>query len=380
MKTISIFGSTGSIGTQTVDILRGLPEYSALTLTAASNVSRMEEQARLLKPRAVCLYEEEAARALRLKLADMPLTVFSGEEGLLKMIEEYPADVSVLAISGMIALKPALALAKQGGTLAIASKEPLVCAGHLIMPLARSRGTRVLPVDSEHCAVFQCLTGEDPQGIRRLWLTASGGPFRGKSRRELADIRPEDALRHPNWSMGRKITVDSATMANKGLEVMEAHQLFGVPYENIRAVVHPQSIIHSMAEFTDGSVKAQLGVPDMRIPIEYALRYPARGPMLSRELDFWQLGDLHFEKPDTEAFPALELAYRAGQAGGTLPTVFNAADEWAVDAFLKGRLFFLQIADVIGEAMARHTILPEPSLETILETESAVRAYLSEGL
>ena len=374
-KKICILGCTGSIGRQTLDVIRKSGAYAVTGLAAGRDAAALEAQAREFGPVRVFLWDEEAARDLKARLRDMapPPEILCGPEGMRELIQAEPADIFAISISGMIALRPVLQAIETGARIALSNKESIVTAGHIMIDAVKRFGAQLIPVDSEHSAVFQCLEGEDRASVRQLIITASGGPFRGRTRGQLEAVRPEQALRHPNWSMGAKITVDSATLANKGLEVMEAHHLFGVDYDRIRVAVHPQSVIHSMVEFTDGAVKAQLGVPDMRLPIEYALGYPHRGTLITQPLDVWHMPDLHFEEPDTETFPALALAYEAGRTGGTLPTVFNAADELAVARFLRGELRFLQIADFIASAMAKHRLIPDPSLDDILETERWVR-------
>jgi len=379
MRRLSILGSTGSVGRQTLDVVRKTGGFRVTALAARSSVDLLEKQAREFRPGLVCAYEEAAAADLKVRLADTDIRVVSGPEGLLKAAAGVPADLVSVSILGMIGLGPTMAAIEAGRDIAIANKETLVTAGHLIVPLAEKAGIRLLPVDSEHGALFQCLQGEDRSRIRELILTASGGPFRGRKWADLKDITPADALRHPNWSMGAKITVDSSTLVNKGLEVMEAHWLYGVPYGRIRVVIHPQSIVHSLVEFTDGSVKAQLAVPDMRLPIQYALYSPERQEAVCGHLDLWEMQDLHFEKPDFENFPGLGLAYEAGKAGGSLPTVYNAANEWAVARFLQGKLGYTQIVDTIEGAMAAHRRIPDPSLEEVLAAEAEVRARLDKG-
>ena len=378
-KKLCILGSTGSIGRQTLDVVRqSAGDYEVTGLAAGSGGKVLEVQIRAFKPRRVCLFQEAAARDLRQRLGDMsgPPEILSGMEGLRALIQEEKADIYAVSISSMIALKPTLWAIETGARIALSNKESIVTAGHLMMEAVKRCGAELIPVDSEHSAVFQCLAGEKKQAIRQLLITASGGPFRGWSRQQLAAVTPAMALKHPNWAMGAKITVDSATLANKGLEVMEAHHLFGVDYDRIRVAVHPQSIIHSMVEFRDGAVKAQLGVPDMRLPIEYAMGYPERGGLMTEALDFWNMPDLHFEKPDTETFPALALAYQAGRIGGTMPTVFNMADEQAVAAFLREEISFPAITEAIGEAMARHRVNLNPSIDEIL----ALQEEMAESL
>ncbi len=379
MRRLSILGSTGSIGRQTLDVVRKTGGFRVTALAARSSVDLLEKQAREFRPGLVCAYEEAAAADLKVRLADTDIRVVSGPEGLLEAAAGVPADLVSVSILGMIGLGPTMAAIEASRDIAIANKETLVTAGHLIVPLAEKAGIRLLPVDSEHGALFQCLQGEDRSRLRELILTASGGPFRGRKWADLKDITPADALRHPNWSMGAKITVDSSTLVNKGLEVMEANWLYGVPYGRIRVVIHPQSIVHSLVEFTDGSVKAQMAVPDMRLPIQYALYYPERQEAVCGHLDLWEMQDLHFEKPDFENCPGLGLAYEAGKAGGSLPTVYNAANEWAVARFLQGKLGYTQIVDTIEGAMAAHRRIPDPSLEEVLAAEAEVRARLDKG-
>lgn len=376
MIEIAILGSTGSIGTQTLEVVRANGDIKVTALAAGSNIGLLERQIREFKPKLACVWEEDKARELRISIKDMPVRVVSGMEGLLEMAVEPESRLFVTAIVGMIGIRPTIAAMEAGKDIALANKETLVTAGHLIMPLAKERGVRILPVDSEHSAIFQCLNGEDRAHIRKLLLTASGGPFRGRTKEQMREVRPEDALKHPNWSMGKKITIDSATMVNKGLEVMEAKWLFGVEPEHIRVVIQPKSIIHSMVEFEDGAVMAQLGTPDMKLPIQYALYYPERRFLAGDRLDFWELGSITFEKPDMESFEGLSLAYEAMRAGGSMPTVFNAANELAVSAFLAGRLPFLGIAEAIGKAMRAHRVTENPSVEEILETEQWVRQEL----
>ncbi|MCI9485657.1 MAG: 1-deoxy-D-xylulose-5-phosphate reductoisomerase [Lachnospiraceae bacterium] len=372
MKQISILGSTGSIGTQTLEVVRENPDLSVTALAAGRNAELLEAQAREFRPRLVSLQDERAAGELKIRLADTDIRVLSGMDGLLAAATEQEAQVVVTAVVGMIGIRPTIAAIEAGKDIALANKETLVTAGHLIMPLAKEKGVRILPVDSEHSAIFQCLNGERGNRLAKILLTASGGPFRGKSKAELKTVRLEDALKHPNWSMGHKITIDSSTLVNKGLEVMEAKWLFGVGVDDVQVVVQPQSIIHSMVQFEDGAVMAQLGVPDMKLPIEYALFYPERRQMSGERLDFWSLGSLDFEAPDFENFPGLAMAYAAGRTGGTMPTVFNAANEWAVAAFLGGKIAYPDITAIIGESMARHITKQNPDLEEILLTETEV--------
>lgn len=369
MKNIAILGSTGSIGTQTLEIVRNNKDLKVVALAARSSAERLEEQIREFSPKIAVMYDEEAAKELRVKVADLPVKVLSGMEGLLEVAVMPEADVLLTAVVGMIGIRPTLAGIEAGKTIALANKETLVCAGHLIMPLAKKKGVAILPVDSEHSAIFQSLNGEPRERLSKILLTASGGPFRGKKREELINVSPEDALRHPNWSMGRKITIDSSTLVNKGLEVMEAGWLFDVPVSKIQVVVQPQSVIHSMVEYVDGGIMAQLGTPDMKLPIQYALFYPDRRPMQGERLDFYKLGQITFEAPDTETFKALPLAYEAAEVGGSMPTVYNAANERAVSLFLNGRISYLQITEIIEACMERHRAIPMPDVEQILAAE-----------
>ena len=377
MKKIAVLGSTGSIGTQTLEIVRNNPELCVVALAAGNSVEKMEEQIREFKPHVAGMGSEEAARELRTRVADIPVKIVSGMEGLLEIATLRESQVLVTAIVGMIGIRPTIAAIEAGKDIALANKETLVTAGHIIIPLAAKCGVSILPVDSEHSAIFQSLNGEPRERISKILLTASGGPFRGKRREELAGIQVEDALKHPNWAMGRKITIDSSTLVNKGLEVMEAKWLFGVELDQIQVVVHPQSVIHSMVEYVDGAVMAQLGTPDMKLPIQYALFYPDRKPMNGKKLDFYELGQLTFEKPDLENFPGLRLAYEAQRTGGSMPTVYNAANEKAVGLFLDRKIPYLQITELIAEAMAQHRVIENPSVEDILATESAVYEYIS---
>lgn len=369
MRQIAILGSTGSIGTQTLDVIREHGDFDVVGLAARHNTGLLEKQIREFHPRLAVLYDEKCAADLRERVGDTGTEVLSGMEGLLAMSAMPEAEILVTAIVGMIGIRPTIAAIEAGKDIALANKETLVTAGHLIMPLAKAKGVRILPVDSEHSAIFQCLHGERHDQVHKLLITASGGPFRGRSREELVHVRPEDALKHPNWSMGRKITIDSATLVNKGLEVMEARWLFDMPLERIEVVVQPQSVIHSMVEFEDGAVMAQLGTPDMRIPIQYALYYPERPHLSGRRLDFKTLREIHFEQPDTDTFRGLPMAIEAAKTGGSMPTVFNAANERAVALFLAGKIGFLEIYDIIGDCMAAHTVTPNPDLDRILEVE-----------
>ena len=377
MKKIAILGSTGSIGTQTLEVVRANPDLRVVALAAGSSVEKMEEQIREFHPAVAGMWTEEAAADLRSRVSDLPVKVVAGMEGLLEIAVLEEAQVLVTAIVGMIGIRPTIAAIEAGKDLALANKETLVTAGHIIMPLAKKCGVSILPVDSEHSAIFQSLNGEPADKIEKILLTASGGPFRGKSRRELEDIRVEDALKHPNWSMGRKITIDSSTLVNKGLEVMEAKWLFDVDLDRIQVVVHPQSIIHSAVQYVDGAIIAQLGTPDMKLPIQYALFYPDRRPMEGKRVDFFELGQITFEKPDMETFTGLKLAYQAAKAGGSMPTVFNAANEKAVGLFLDRKIRYPRITELIEECMEHHKLVKEPSVEEILRTEQEVYEYIA---
>ena len=377
MKNIAILGSTGSIGTQTLEIVRKQPELNVVALAAGSSVELMEAQIREFKPLIAGMWLEKAAADLRERVADLDVRIVSGMEGLLEIAVLPQAQVLVTAIVGMIGIRPTIAAIEAGKDIALANKETLVTAGHIIMPLAKKCGVAILPVDSEHSAIFQSLNGEPAGRISKILLTASGGPFRGKKREELAAIQVEDALKHPNWAMGRKITIDSSTLVNKGLEVMEAKWLFGVELEQIQVIVHPQSIIHSMVEYVDGAIIAQLGTPDMKLPIQYALFYPDRKPMEGKRVDFFALGQITFEKPEMETFPGLRLAYEAQTAGGSMPTVYNAANEKAVGLFLDRKIKYLQIPELIAESMAQHKVIPNPTVDEILAAEAEVYEYIS---
>ena len=375
-RKIGILGSTGSIGTQTLEIVRSNPDFKVIALAAGSNVDLMEKQAREFQPELCVMWTEEAAKGLRLRLSDTSVKVLAGMDGLLALAVMPEMQILVTAIVGMIGLRPTIAAIKAGKIIALANKETLVTAGHIIMPLAAKMEVPILPVDSEHSAIFQSMCGQSRKKVSKILLTASGGPFRGKKRQELLDITVEDALKHPNWSMGRKITIDSATLVNKGLEVIEAKWLFEVEPENIQVVVHPQSVIHSMVEYVDGAVIAQLGVPDMKLPIQYALTYPDRRPMEGKKLDFYELSSMTFEKPDTDTFRGLSMAYDAIAAGGSMPTVFNAANEKAVSLFLNREIKFLEIYDLIQGAMNNHKVKENPTVEEILEAEAEAYEYI----
>ena len=371
MKTIAILGSTGSIGTQTLEVVRENGDIRVLGIAAGENIALLEEQIREFHPKKAAVWSEEKAKELRMKTADTDTKIVSGMEGLIEIAVMEDTEILVTAIVGMIGIRPTIEAIKAGKDIALANKETLVSAGHLIMPLAERKEVRILPVDSEHSAIFQSLQGNDKSSVKKILLTASGGPFRGRKQEELLEIRVEDALKHPNWTMGAKITIDSSTMVNKGLEVIEAKWLFGVDVDDVQVVVQPQSIIHSMVEYKDGAILAQLGTPDMKLPIQYALYYPERRYLPGERLDFWSIGKLDFEKPDMDTFYGLRLAYSAGRQGGTLPTVFNAANELAVSMFLKGEVKYLEISEIIEDCMSAHKNIKEPSLEEILETEAA---------
>ncbi|MDE7205826.1 MAG: 1-deoxy-D-xylulose-5-phosphate reductoisomerase [Lachnospiraceae bacterium] len=376
MKKIAILGSTGSIGTQTLEIVRDNPDLDVVGLAAGTNIDLFEKQVREFCPKLVSLQSEEACKDLKERLADMQVEIVCGMDGLIQIAEMEESDVLVTAIVGMIGIRPTIAAINQHKDIALANKETLVTAGHIIMPLAEKMGVSILPVDSEHSAIFQSMQGENRERVSKLLITASGGPFRGKTRAELENVRLEDALHHPNWSMGNKITIDSATLVNKGLEVMEAKWLFGVDLENIQVVVHPQSIIHSMVEYVDGGIMAQLGTPDMKLPIQYALFYPDRRPMKGKRVDFYALGSITFEKPDMETFTGLKLAMRAAKEGGSVPTVFNAANERAVSLFLNRKIRFLQIPEIIEMCMDAHKRIASPDVEEILASEQETYEFI----
>ena len=376
IKRIGVLGSTGSIGTQTLEIVRNNKDLQITALAAGTSVILMEQQIREFLPQLAVMWTEEAARDLKERVADLPVKVLCGMDGLLTLAAMEDMDILVTAIVGMIGIRPTIAAISAGKTIALANKETLVTAGHIIMPLAAEKKVPILPVDSEHSAIFQSMNGENRKRVSKILLTASGGPFRGKKREELADITVEDALKHPNWSMGRKITVDSSTLVNKGLEVIEAKWLFNVEPENIQVVVQPQSVIHSMVEFKDGGIIAQLGTPDMRLPIQYALYYPHRRYLAGDRLDFSKLGQITFEEPDMETFLGLPMAIQASREGGSMPTVFNAANELAVKKFLHREIRFLDIYDIIGQAMERHIKIKHPQLEDILAVENETYQWI----
>lgn len=381
MKKIAIMGSTGSIGTQTLEIVRENQKYDewaldVVALSAGSNVSLLAKQILEFHPSLAVIAQEEDVSRLRELIGDEPVEILCGMDGLLALATHPDSDILVTAIVGMIGIRPTIAAMKAGKDIALANKETLVTAGHLIMPLAKQMGVSILPVDSEHSAIFQALHGEHASQVHKLLITASGGPFRGRTKNELENVCVEDALKHPNWSMGRKITIDSATLVNKGLEVLEAHWLFDMDFDDIEVIVQPQSLIHSMVEFRDGAVMAQLGTPDMRVPIQYALYYPDRVFLPGDRLDFSAIRSITFEQPDTDVFLGLPLAICAGRIGGSMPVVLNAANEYAVARFLEKRIQFLDIYRMIEMAMDAHSMIKDPSLEEILETEKWVYQYL----
>ncbi len=376
MKKIAILGSTGSIGTQTLEIVRYNRDIQVTALAAGSNIGLLEEQIREFAPKVACVWDEARAAELRVKVADLEVKVVSGMDGLIQAATEPEAEIVVTAVVGMIGIRPTIAAMEAGKDIALANKETLVTAGHIIMPLAKEKNVKILPVDSEHSAIFQSLQGAAGNPVAKILLTASGGPFRGRNRAELADVKVEDALKHPNWSMGHKITIDSSTMVNKGLEVMEARWLFGVEMDQVQVVIQPQSVIHSMVEFADGAVIAQLGTPDMKLPIQYALYYPERRYLPGGRLNFWELSEITFEKPDFENFRGLSLAFEAGTTGGSLPTVFNAANELAVSLFLDRRIGYLTITDMIESAMRHHKTVQNPDVDQILAAERETYEYI----
>ena len=380
IKKISVLGSTGSIGTQTLEIARYNQDIGITALAAGSNVELLEKQVREFHPKIACLWKEEAARELKRRIRDLDVKVVSGMEGLMEAACEPEAQIVVTAVVGMIGIRPTIAAMEAGKDIALANKETLVTAGHIIMPLAKEKGVKILPVDSEHSAIFQCLQGAGENRIHKILLTASGGPFRGRSREQLAGVQPEDALKHPNWSMGRKITIDSSTMVNKGLEVMEAHWLFDVDMDQVQVVIQPASVIHSMIEYEDGAVIAQLGTPDMKLPIQYALYYPERRFLPGDRLDFTKLKEITFDEPDMETFRGLKLAYEAGKAGGSLPTVFNTANELAVSLFLEKKIPYLAITDLIQGAMENHKRKAAPNVDQILAAEQEAYDFIRETL
>ena len=376
MKKLSILGSTGSIGTQTLDIVRKNTDLKVTALAAYGNIELLEKQVREFKPSIVCVYDEKKAMEFKEKIKDTDVKVVSSMDGLIETAVEKEADIVVTAIVGMIGIKPTMAAIKAGKDIALANKETLVTAGHIIIPATKEYNIDILPVDSEHSAIFQCLNGESKSQIDKILLTASGGPFRGKKTEELKEVTVEQALKHPNWAMGRKITIDSATMVNKGLEVIEAKWLFDVDFDDVEVVVQPQSLIHSMVQFKDGAIMAQLGTPDMRLPIQYAIYYPERRYLDGQRVDFADIAGISFEKPDMETFRGLKMAYEAGKCGGSMPTVFNAANEKAVAKFLDKKIKFLDIYNVIEESMKNVKLINEPTIDQILEIEKETYEFI----
>lgn len=376
MRNLAILGSTGSIGTQTLDIVSKNNDLKVISLAAYGNIELLEKQIRQYMPKLACVYSEEKAAKLKENISDLDVKVVSGMDGLIEAASMDEADIVVTAIVGMIGIRPTMAAIKAGKDIALANKETLVTAGHIIIPAAKEYNVNILPVDSEHSAIFQCLNGERKTDVDKILLTASGGPFRGKTRAELENVTVEAALKHPNWAMGRKITIDSATLVNKGLEVIEAKWLFDVDFEDIDVVVQPQSLIHSMVQFKDGGIMAQLGTPDMRLPIQYAIYYPERRYLDGDRVDFSKLAGITFEKPDTDTFEGLKLAYEAGKCGGSTPTVFNAANELAVAMFLDKKVRFLDIYEIIKESMNNIKHIDNPSIEQILDVEKETYEFI----
>ena len=380
MKKIAILGSTGSIGTQTLDIVREQGDIQVVAMAAGSNISLLEAQMREFRPSLVSVWDEKKASELRTNTKDLGIKIVSGMEGLLEVSVIPESEILVTAIVGMLGIRPTIAAIRAGKKIALANKETLVTAGHIIIPLAKEYKVPILPVDSEHSAIFQSLQGAGDNKISRILLTASGGPFRGRKADELKNIQVEDALKHPNWSMGRKITIDSSTLVNKGLEVMEAKWLFDVTLDQIQVVVHPQSVIHSAVEYQDGAVIAQLGTPDMRLPIQYALYYPERRNLSGRRLDLFEIADLTFEKPDTDTFRGLALAYQAMEKGGNIPTVYNAANEKAVSLFLDRKISYPEISELIEACMENAEFIDHPDVDEILGTEAAAYEFIEKKM
>ena len=376
MKKIALLGSTGSIGTQTLEVVRENEDIEVVSMSAGKNLTLFEKQIREFKPQMVSVQTEDLAKELKLKIQDLNIPVYYGKEGLIEVAVCESATIVVTAIMGMIGITPTIAAICEGKDIALANKETLVTAGHIIMPLAQEKGVKIYPVDSEHSAIYQCLNGEERGSVSKIILTASGGPFRGKSLEELKHVTLQQALKHPNWSMGKKITIDSATMVNKGLEVIEARWLFDVDYDQIQVVIQPQSIIHSMVEFKDHGVIAQLGTPDMKLPIQYALCETQRRFLSEERLDFWSISSITFEKPDFEVFRGLSLAYEVGRKGGSATTAYNAANELAVAKFLNEEISFLQIYDLIEECVEKHPFVGNPTIEEIRETEKWIYEYI----
>lgn len=380
MKNIAVLGSTGSIGTQTLEIVRANDDLNVVSLAAGSNIEMLEKQIREFKPQIVCVYNEKKAEELKIKVSDTDVKIVTGMDGLIETAVIKTADIVLTAVVGMIGIRPTIAAIKAGKDIALANKETLVTAGHIIMPLAKEYGIRILPVDSEHSAIFQSLQGNKKSQLSKILLTASGGPFRNTPKEDLKNVTVKDALKHPNWSMGRKITIDSATMVNKGLEVIEAKWLFDVDIDNIEVVVQPQSLIHSMVEYVDGGIMAQLGTPDMKLPIQYALFYPDRRTLDGKRVNFFDIANITFFKPDRDKFKGFDLAFKAGKTGGSLPTIYNAANELAVSKFLNEEIRFLDIPELIETAMNNHKVIDNPSLEQILESEKEAYESVNRAL
>lgn len=380
MKNIAVLGSTGSIGTQTLEIVRANDDLNVVSLAAGSNIEMLEKQIREFKPQVVCVYNEKKAEELKIKVSDTDVKIVTGMDGLIETAVIKTADIVLTAVVGMIGIRPTIAAIKAGKDIALANKETLVTAGHIIIPLAKEYGIRILPVDSEHSAIFQSLQGNKKSQLSKILLTASGGPFRNTPKEDLKNVTVKDALKHPNWSMGRKITIDSATMVNKGLEVIEAKWLFDVDIDNIEVVVQPQSLIHSMVEYVDGGIMAQLGTPDMKLPIQYALFYPDRRTLDGKRVNFFDIANITFYKPDRDKFKGFDLAFRAGKTGGSLPTIYNAANELAVSKFLNEEIRFLDIPELIEAAMNNHKVIDNPSLEQILESEKEAYESVNRAL
>lgn len=380
MKNIAVLGSTGSIGTQTLEIVRANDDLNVVSLAAGSNIEMLEKQIREFKPQVVCVYNEKKAEELKIKVSDTDVKIVTGMDGLIETAVIKTADIVLTAVVGMIGIRPTIAAIKAGKDIALANKETLVTAGHIIMPLAKEYGIRILPVDSEHSAIFQSLQGNKKSQLSKILLTASGGPFRNTPKEDLKNVTVKDALKHPNWSMGRKITIDSATMVNKGLEVIEAKWLFDVDIDNIEVVVQPQSLIHSMVEYVDGGIMAQLGTPDMKLPIQYALFYPDRRTLDGKRVNFFDIANITFFKPDRDKFKGFDLAFKAGKTGGSLPTIYNAANELAVSKFLNEEIRFLDIPELIETAMNNHKVIDNPSLEQILESEKEAYESVNRAL
>ncbi len=379
MKKIAILGSTGSIGTQTLEVVRANGDIGVVALTAGKNVDLLEKQIREFRPKFAAIWKEKDAKELKERLTDIHCEIGFGMEGLIQAAVIAEADVVVTAVVGMIGIEPTVAAIEAGKDIALANKETLVCAGHIIMPLAKEKKVQILPVDSEHSAIFQCLQGNENNPIEKILLTASGGPFRDYTKSQLEKVTLQDALHHPNWSMGKKITIDSSTMVNKGLEVIEAKWLFSVEPENIQVVVQPQSIIHSMVQFQDGGVMAQLGTPDMKLPIQYALYYPNRRKLLGERLDFTRLSEITIARPDMEVFEGLKYAFEACKIGGSMPTVLNVANEYAVAKFLDGKIRYVDIVRMIRTAMDHHKLIQNPSVCDILRIQLETEKDLENG-